>query len=29
MQRDTADVIVAIDQKALPRSKAGGHPSGS
>ena len=28
-QRDTADVIVAIDQKALLRSKAGGHPSGS
>jgi uncharacterized protein (TIRG00374 family) len=29
IQRDTADVIVAIDQKALPRRRAGGHPSGS
>ena len=29
MQRDTADVIVAIDQKALPRRRADGHPSGS
>ena len=26
MQRDTADVIVAIDQKALLRRRAGGHP---
>jgi len=29
MQRDTADVIIAIDHKALLRRKAGGHPSGS
>jgi hypothetical protein len=29
MQRDTADVIVAIDQKALSRRRTGGHPSGS
>jgi hypothetical protein len=26
MQRDTADVIVAIDQKALLRRRAGGRP---
>src|ERR1700730_9777076 len=29
MPRDTADVIVAIDQKALLRRRAGGHPAGS
>jgi uncharacterized protein (TIRG00374 family) len=29
MQGATADVIVAIDQKALPRRRADGHPSGS
>jgi hypothetical protein len=29
MQRDTADVIIAIDQKALLRRTAGGRPPGS
>src|SRR6185312_5301493 len=29
MQRDTADVTVTNDQKALSRRRAGGHPSGS
>jgi putative heme transporter len=29
MQRDTADVIIAIDQKALLRRRAGGRPPGS
>jgi hypothetical protein len=29
MQRDTADVIIAIDQKALLRRRADGRPAGS
>jgi len=29
MRRDTADVIVTIDQKALLRRRAGEHSSGS
>lgn len=29
MRRDAADVIIAIDQKALLRRRAGGRPAGS